>query len=64
MRVLSEIRNFQIRGSNATIEIERKFIESHSPEDKELKEIPRAQLKAIKPTLERIFATDGETGIA
>jgi hypothetical protein len=29
------------------------FIERHSAEDKELKEIPRAQLKAIKPTLER-----------
>ena len=40
------------------------FIESHSAGDKELKEIPRAQLKAIKPTLERIFATAGERGIA
>jgi hypothetical protein len=40
------------------------FIESHSPEDKEIKEIPRVQLKAIKPTLERIFAKDRETGIA
>jgi putative transposase len=40
------------------------FIERHSPVDKEHKEIPRSQLKAIKPTLERIFATDGETGIA
>ena len=41
-----------------------KFIERHSAQDKELKEIPRAQLKAIKPTLERIFAKAGETGIA
>ena len=40
-----------------------KFIERHSAEDKELKEIPRAQLHAFKPTLERIFARDGETGI-
>jgi len=40
------------------------FIERHSAEDKELKEIPRAQLKAIKPTLERIFARDKESGIA
>jgi len=40
-----------------------KFIERHSAEDKELKAIPRAQLRAFKPTLERIFARDGETGI-
>jgi putative transposase len=40
-----------------------KFIERHSAEDKELKAIPRAQLHAFKPTLERIFARDGETGI-
>jgi putative transposase len=40
------------------------FIGMHSAEDKGLKEIPRAQLKAIKPTLEQIFATDSETGIA
>ena len=40
------------------------FVERHSAEDKELKEIPRAQLKPIKPTLERIFAKDGEKGIA
>ena len=39
------------------------FIERHSPEDKELKEIPRAQLKAVKPTLEQILAKDGETGM-
>ena len=40
------------------------FIERHSVGDKELKEIPRAQSKAIKPTLERIFAKDGKRGIA
>jgi putative transposase len=40
------------------------FIEQHSAEDKELREIPRAQLKALKPTLEWIFAKGGETGIA
>jgi REP-associated tyrosine transposase len=40
------------------------FIDRHSAEDKELKEIPRAQLKPIKPTLEQIFAEDGKTGIA
>jgi len=40
------------------------FIERHSAEDKEIKEIPRAQLKAVRPTLERIFAKGEETGIA
>jgi REP element-mobilizing transposase RayT len=40
------------------------FIERHSVEDKEIREIPRAQLKAVKLTLERIFAKGGETGIA
>jgi len=40
------------------------FIERHSAEAKELKEIPRAQLKAIKPPLERIFLKERETGIA
>ena len=40
------------------------FIERHSAGNRKLKEIPRAQLKAIKPTLARIFAKDGETGIA
>jgi putative transposase len=29
------------------------FIERHSPGDKELKEIPRAQLKAVKPSVSR-----------
>lgn len=32
------------------------FIATHSPGNEKLKEIPRAQLKAVKPTLERIFA--------
>jgi len=40
------------------------FIERHSVEDKEIREIPRAQLKAVKLPLERIFAKGGETGIA
>jgi transcriptional regulator with PAS, ATPase and Fis domain len=40
------------------------FIERHSVEAKEFKEIPRAQLNVIKPTLERIFSKDRETGIA
>jgi putative transposase len=40
------------------------FIERHSAENKELKEIPRAQLKASKPPLERIFAKNRESGIA
>jgi putative transposase len=42
----------------------KEFIEQHSAEDKEIMEIPRAQLKAGKPTLERIFAKGGKTGIA
>ena len=41
-----------------------KFIERHSAKDKQINEIPRAQLQAIKPTLERIFAKDGDSGIA
>ena len=40
------------------------FIERHTAEAKELKEVPRAQLKAIKPPVERVFAKDRETGIA
>ena len=39
------------------------FIYRQSPEDKKLQKIPRAQLRAIKPKLERIFAEDGKTGI-
>jgi putative transposase len=38
------------------------FIEKHSPQNIELKEIPRAQLKA-RPSLERIFAKSGERAI-
>jgi len=41
-----------------------KFIEQHSAKDQEIREIPRAQLRAVKPTLEWIFAKGGETGIA
>lgn len=41
-----------------------KFIERHAPRDQRLKEIPRAQLRAAKPSLERIFAKSGEQGIA
>jgi hypothetical protein len=40
------------------------FIERHSGQANEIKEIPRAQLKAIKPPLERILAKNRETGIA
>ena len=39
------------------------FIEQHSA-GKEVKEIPRAQLRAVKPTLDRIFAKSKEAGIA
>jgi putative transposase len=38
----------------------QQFIEKHSPENIELKEIPRAQLKAGRPSLERLFAKSGE----
>jgi len=41
-----------------------KFIEQHSAADKELKKIPRAQPRAVKPTLDRIFARSKEAGIA
>ncbi|HXV79694.1 MAG TPA: transposase [Candidatus Binatia bacterium] len=41
-----------------------KFIERHSAQDKQINEIPRVQLQAIKPTLERIFAKDRDSGIA
>jgi transcriptional regulator with PAS, ATPase and Fis domain len=40
------------------------FVERHSAQARELKEIPRAQLKAIEPPLERILAKNRETGIA
>ena len=39
------------------------FIEKHSPENTELKEIPRVQRKAARPSLERIFAKRGERAI-
>ena len=39
------------------------YIESHSPGNGELREIPRAQLKAVRPTLERIFAKSGKRAI-
>ncbi|MBS1218502.1 MAG: uncharacterized protein H6R21_1635 [Proteobacteria bacterium] len=41
-----------------------KFIEQHSAAGKKLKDIPRAQLRAAKPTLDRIFAKNKKTGIA
>ena len=40
------------------------FIEKHAAPNKNLKEIPRAQLRAAKPSLERTFATRGERAIA
>ena len=39
------------------------IIERHSPGNQELKEIPRVQLKAVKPSLERIFAKSGKRAI-
>jgi hypothetical protein len=41
------------------------FVERHPPQAGEFKEIPRAQLKAIRPpSLERLLAKNKETGIA
>jgi len=40
------------------------FIERHAARKKDLKEIPRAQLRAAKPSLKRIFAKRGEKAIA
>jgi len=40
------------------------FIEKHTARKRNLKEIPRAQLSAAKPSLERIFAKSGEKAIA
>ena len=40
------------------------FVERYSPQAKNFKEIPRAQLKAIKPPLLRILAKNKDTGIA
>lgn len=42
----------------------QKFVERHSAAGKELQEIPRAQLNAAKPTLDRIFAKNKEAAIA
>lgn len=39
------------------------FIEQHSPRNQKLKEIPRAQLSVVKPSLKRIFAKSGNQGI-
>ena len=40
------------------------FIEKHTAPNKDLKEIPLAQLRAAKPALERIFAKSGKRAIA
>jgi REP element-mobilizing transposase RayT len=40
-----------------------KFIEKHSAENVELTEIPRVQLKAARPSLERIFAKRGNRAV-
>jgi putative transposase len=39
------------------------FIERHSPQDRELKEIPRAQVRAVRPKLERILKGSDDRGI-
>jgi REP-associated tyrosine transposase len=41
-----------------------RFIEKHAPREKHLKEIPRAQLTAAKPPLERIFRNEGNKAIS
>jgi putative transposase len=40
------------------------FIEKHASGQKDIKEIPRAQLRAGKPSLEKIFGRRGEKAIA
>jgi hypothetical protein len=40
------------------------FIEKHSAPNKDLKEIPRIELRAAKPSLQRIFAKGGDRAIA
>ena len=40
------------------------FIEKHASRKKDIKEIPRAQLRAAKPSLKQIFGRRGEKGIA
>jgi REP element-mobilizing transposase RayT len=42
----------------------QEFIEKHASGKENLKEIPRAQLRAAKPSLKQIFAGRGEIGIA
>lgn len=39
------------------------FIERHSPGNRELKEIPRAQVRAVRPTLERILKGSDDRAI-
>jgi hypothetical protein len=39
------------------------FIEKHAAPNKGLKEIPQVQLRAAKPSLERIFAKSGDKAI-
>jgi hypothetical protein len=39
------------------------FIEKHAAPNKDLKEIPQVQLRAAKPSLERIFAKSGDKAI-
>jgi len=40
------------------------FVEKHASGKKDIKEIPRAQLTAAKPSLQRIFARSGKKAIA
>ena len=42
----------------------KKLIDKHSPGKPELTEIPRRQMKPIKPKLEQAFGKDSESGIA
>jgi len=39
------------------------FIERHSPRNRELKEIPRAQVRAVRPKLEKILKGRDDRGI-
>ena len=39
------------------------FIEKHASGKKDIREIPRAQLRAAKPSLEQIFGKRGEKAI-
>lgn len=40
-----------------------KFIESHAPKTGRIKEVPRAQLQAVRPTLERLLGRSSKRGI-